>query len=180
MLGLTELVRIRTLLITRSFVLGITLGILAIGQAEKPRESPRSTGDRLLLVTKGVDSLFEVVDRVLDTLACLIAQFLGLVYCLVEGVTYSLDSSIDVVGFAHDPVVFYSRCPLRLDYCSETLRMIVVFDVFPSYLRSGLTTTPALTGAAFADGDPIPETYAYTAQNVNSPLEIGGVPEESK
>ena len=41
-------------------------------------------------------------------------------------------------------------------------------------------TTLQLTSPAFANGDPIPDKYGYTAENVNPPLEIGGVPEETE
>jgi Raf kinase inhibitor-like YbhB/YbcL family protein len=41
-------------------------------------------------------------------------------------------------------------------------------------------TTLQLTSPAFADGDPIPDKYGYTAENVNPPLEIDGVPEETR
>jgi Raf kinase inhibitor-like YbhB/YbcL family protein len=34
-----------------------------------------------------------------------------------------------------------------------------------------------LTSPAFADGEPIPEQYGYTAANVNPPLDIEGVPD---
>jgi len=37
-----------------------------------------------------------------------------------------------------------------------------------------------LTSPAFADGDPIPERYGYTADDVNPPLSIAGVPEEAE
>lgn len=35
-----------------------------------------------------------------------------------------------------------------------------------------------LSSPAFADDDPIPEPYGYTAENVNPPFEVDGVPEE--
>jgi Raf kinase inhibitor-like YbhB/YbcL family protein len=41
-------------------------------------------------------------------------------------------------------------------------------------------TTLQLTSPAFANGDPIPDKYGYTAENVNPPLEISGVLEETK
>jgi len=41
-------------------------------------------------------------------------------------------------------------------------------------------TTLQLTSPAFANGDPIPDKYGYTVENVNPPLEIDGVPEEAK
>jgi len=37
-----------------------------------------------------------------------------------------------------------------------------------------------LTSPAFADGGPIPDEYGYTAENVNPPLEIDGVPSEAE
>jgi Raf kinase inhibitor-like YbhB/YbcL family protein len=40
-------------------------------------------------------------------------------------------------------------------------------------------TALELTSPAFANGDSIPDKYGYTAENVNPPLELGGVPEES-
>lgn len=40
-------------------------------------------------------------------------------------------------------------------------------------------TALQLTSPAFADGEPIPDTYGYTAENVNPPLAIDGVPEET-
>ncbi|MGM0399456.1 MAG: YbhB/YbcL family Raf kinase inhibitor-like protein [Halobacteriota archaeon] len=36
-----------------------------------------------------------------------------------------------------------------------------------------------LSSPAFADGDPIPERYGYTRDDVNPPLEIEGVPESA-
>lgn len=41
-------------------------------------------------------------------------------------------------------------------------------------------TALQLTSPAFADGEPIPEKYGYTAANVNPPLEIAGVPDEAE
>lgn len=41
-------------------------------------------------------------------------------------------------------------------------------------------TTLQLTSPAFANGDTIPEKYGYTAENVNPPLEVDGVPEEAE
>jgi hypothetical protein len=41
-------------------------------------------------------------------------------------------------------------------------------------------TALQLTSPAFDNGGPIPETYGYTAENVNPPLEIDGVPEETE
>lgn len=41
-------------------------------------------------------------------------------------------------------------------------------------------TTLQLTSPAFANGDPIPDRFGYTAENVNPPLEIEGVPAETK
>lgn len=35
------------------------------------------------------------------------------------------------------------------------------------------------TSPAFADGEPIPDRYGYTAENVTPPLAIDGVPEET-
>ncbi|MFB6110850.1 MAG: YbhB/YbcL family Raf kinase inhibitor-like protein [Halodesulfurarchaeum sp.] len=37
-----------------------------------------------------------------------------------------------------------------------------------------------LSSPAFADGEAIPDRYGYTAQNVNPPLEIEGVPAETE
>lgn len=39
--------------------------------------------------------------------------------------------------------------------------------------------TLQLTSPVFADGDSIPDKYGYTAENVNPPLEIEGVPDEA-
>ncbi|MCU4751383.1 YbhB/YbcL family Raf kinase inhibitor-like protein [Halobacteria archaeon AArc-curdl1] len=41
-------------------------------------------------------------------------------------------------------------------------------------------TAIELTSPAFANGDPIPDKYGYTAENVNPPLEIDGVPDETE
>ncbi|MFC6987742.1 YbhB/YbcL family Raf kinase inhibitor-like protein [Haloplanus sp. GCM10025708] len=41
-------------------------------------------------------------------------------------------------------------------------------------------TTLQLTSPAFANDDPIPDKYGYTTENVNPPLEIDGVPEETQ
>lgn len=38
-------------------------------------------------------------------------------------------------------------------------------------------TSLRLRSPTFDDGDPIPDRYGYTAENVNPPLEIEGVPE---
>jgi Raf kinase inhibitor-like YbhB/YbcL family protein len=37
-----------------------------------------------------------------------------------------------------------------------------------------------LASPAFADGEPIPEKYGYTEDNVNPPLEISGVPDSAE
>ena len=37
-----------------------------------------------------------------------------------------------------------------------------------------------LTSPAFDDGEPIPERYGYTENNVNPPLEVSGVPESAE
>lgn len=37
-----------------------------------------------------------------------------------------------------------------------------------------------LTSPAFDDGEPIPEEYGYTERNVNPPLSISGVPDETE
>jgi hypothetical protein len=52
--------------------------------------------------------LFEIVDRILNTLAGLIAQFPGLIHRLVKGVTHTLDSG----SMSSDSLMtgrFYSR-----------------------------------------------------------------------
>lgn len=49
-----------------------------------------------------------------------------------------------------------------------------------SHLASGPMTALRLTSPAFANGEPIPERYGYAAENVNPPLEVDGVPEESE
>lgn len=41
-------------------------------------------------------------------------------------------------------------------------------------------TTPHLTSPAFENGGPIPDKYGYTVENVNPPLEIDGVPDETE
>ncbi|MEF8802370.1 MAG: YbhB/YbcL family Raf kinase inhibitor-like protein [Halolamina sp.] len=41
-------------------------------------------------------------------------------------------------------------------------------------------TTPQLTSPAFENGGPIPDKYGYTVENVNPPLEIDGVPDETE
>jgi Raf kinase inhibitor-like YbhB/YbcL family protein len=41
-------------------------------------------------------------------------------------------------------------------------------------------TALEVTSPAFANGEPIPERYGYTAENVNPTLEIEGVPEETE
>jgi Raf kinase inhibitor-like YbhB/YbcL family protein len=41
-------------------------------------------------------------------------------------------------------------------------------------------TALRLRSPAFANGDRIPDRYGYTAENVNPPLEIDGVPEEAE
>ncbi|WP_332898887.1 YbhB/YbcL family Raf kinase inhibitor-like protein [Haladaptatus sp. CMSO5] len=41
-------------------------------------------------------------------------------------------------------------------------------------------TTFTLTSSAFADGEPIPRKYGYRVENVNPPLSIAGVPEETQ
>lgn len=40
--------------------------------------------------------------------------------------------------------------------------------------------TMQLTSSVFEDGEPIPDEYGYTRQNMNPPLEIGGVPEDAE
>jgi len=37
-----------------------------------------------------------------------------------------------------------------------------------------------LTSPAFNDGEPIPEQYGYTEQNINPPLQISGVPDDAE
>lgn len=37
-----------------------------------------------------------------------------------------------------------------------------------------------LSSPAFSDGDPISEKYGYTEQNINPPLEIFGIPEQTE
>ena len=37
-----------------------------------------------------------------------------------------------------------------------------------------------ISSPAFGDGESIPETYGYTAGNVNPPLRFGGVPDEAE
>jgi Raf kinase inhibitor-like YbhB/YbcL family protein len=37
-----------------------------------------------------------------------------------------------------------------------------------------------LSSSAFNDGEPIPEPYGYTEDNINPPLSIGGIPDETE
>lgn len=37
-----------------------------------------------------------------------------------------------------------------------------------------------LTSPVFDDGEPIPDRYGYTEENINPPLQIGGVPDASQ
>lgn len=37
----------------------------------------------------------------------------------------------------------------------------------------------SLTSSSFSNGEPIPETYGYTENNINPPLDIDGVPDDT-